>query len=333
MKKMYFLRDSIELKINNSKDVAELEKIRIFYLGKKGFLNKQIKKLCSVSKQLFNQKNSNDLKKISFINRIKNDIQNKIRKKNKSLKETLFQNFLKQQNLDVSLPGYKNSLGSVHPITNTINKLKDFFFSLGFELNDGPEIEDKYHNFDALNVPDDHPSRSKQDTFWLNSQLLLRTQTSSMQVRSMKDKNPPIRMIMPGKVYRNDNDYTHTPMFHQMEGLVIDKNISLSNLKWVIEKFIQFFFGRNIQMRFRSSYFPFTTPSMEVDIKMYNNKWIEVLGCGMVHPNVLKTLNVDFEAYSGFAFGIGIERIAMIKYGIRDIRSFFENDIRFLKQF
>lgn len=333
MKKMYFLRDSIELKINNSKDVAELEKIRIFYLGKKGFLNKQIKKLCSVSKQLFNQKNSNDLKKISFINRIKNDIQNKIRKKNKSLKETLFQNFLKQQNLDVSLPGYKNSLGSVHPITNTINKLKDFFFSLGFELNDGPEIEDKYHNFDALNVPDDHPSRSKQDTFWLNSQLLLRTQTSSMQVRSMKDKNPPIRMIMPGKVYRNDNDYTHTPMFHQMEGLVIDKNISLSNLKWVIEKFIQFFFGRNIQMRFRSSYFPFTTPSMEVDIKMYNNKWIEVLGCGMVHPNVLKTLNVDFETYSGFAFGIGIERIAMIKYGIRDIRSFFENDIRFLKQF
>ncbi|XRY30603.1 MAG: phenylalanine--tRNA ligase subunit alpha [Buchnera aphidicola (Tetraneura akinire)] len=333
MKKMYFLRDSIELKINNSKDMAELEKIRIFYLGKKGFLNKQIKKLCSVSKQLFNQKNSNDLKKISFINRIKNDIQNKIRKKNKSLKETLFQNFLKQQNLDVSLPGYKNSLGSVHPITNTINKLKDFFFSLGFELNDGPEIEDKYHNFDALNVPDDHPSRSKQDTFWLNSQLLLRTQTSSMQVRSMKDKNPPIRMIMPGKVYRNDNDYTHTPMFHQMEGLVIDKNISLSNLKWVIEKFIQFFFGRNIQMRFRSSYFPFTTPSMEVDIKMYNNKWIEVLGCGMVHPNVLKTLNVDFETYSGFAFGIGIERIAMIKYGIKDIRSFFENDIRFLKQF
>ncbi|XRX43198.1 MAG: phenylalanine--tRNA ligase subunit alpha [Buchnera aphidicola (Tetraneura sorini)] len=333
MQKIYFLRDSIELKINNSKDLNELEKIRIFYLGKKGFLNKQIKKLCSINKKSFDQKNSNDLKKIILMNRIKNDIQNKIRHKNKSLKETLFQDFLKKQNLDVSLPGYKNSLGSIHPITKTINQLKDFFFGLGFELNHGPEIEDKYHNFDSLNVPDDHPSRSKQDTFWFDSQFLLRTQTSSMQVRSMKNKTPPIRMIMPGKVYRNDNDYTHTPMFHQMEGLVIDKNISLSNLKWVIEKFIQFFFGRNIKMRFRSSYFPFTTPSMEVDIKMYNNKWIEVLGCGMVHPNVLKTLNVDFEKYLGFAFGIGIERIAMIKYEIKDIRSFFENDIRFLKQF
>ncbi|CAL4042211.1 Phenylalanine--tRNA ligase alpha subunit [Buchnera aphidicola (Tetraneura ulmi)] len=332
MKEMYFLRDSIESKINNSKDIIELEKIRVFYLGKKGFLNEKIKELCSINKSFFDKKDDN-LKKIIFVNKIKENIKFKIQKKKIFLRKMFLEDFLKKQNLDVSLPGNKNNFGSIHPIIKTINKLKKFFFGLGFELKNGPEIEDIYHNFDALNVPNDHPSRSKQDTFWINSQFLLRTQTSSMQVRSMKNKTPPIRMIMPGKVYRNDNDCTHTPMFHQMEGLVIDSNINLSNLKWIIQRFIQFFFGENIKMRFRSSYFPFTTPSMEVDIQMQNSAWIEVLGCGMVHPNVLKTLNIDFKMYLGFAFGIGIERIAMIKYGIKDIRSFFENDIRFLKQF
>jgi phenylalanyl-tRNA synthetase alpha chain len=231
------------------------------------------------------------------------------------------------------LPGRYKENGVIHPINHSINYIKNFFSKLGFESISGFEIEDEYHNFDALNIPKDHPARNNNDTFWFDEHRLLRTQTSSMQIRIMKEEKPPIRFIFPGKVYRNDYDSTHTPMFHQVEGLIVEKNINFSNLKWIIYNFLHDFFDKNISIRFRPSYFPFTTPSAEVDIITNVGQSLEVLGCGMVHPSVLKNVNIDCNFYSACAFGIGIERITMLRYGISDLRSFFENDIRFIKQF
>ena len=223
--------------------------------------------------------------------------------------------------------------GGLHPVTRTIERIETFFGELGFSVESGPEIEDDYHNFDALNIPAHHPARADHDTFWFDAKRLLRTQTSGVQIRTMKDKQPPIRIIAPGRVYRNDYDQTHTPMFHQTEGLIVDTDISFTNLKGTLHDFLNHFFEEEVQVRFRPSYFPFTEPSAEVDVMGKNGKWLEVLGCGMVHPNVLRNVGIDPDIYSGFAFGMGMERLTMLRYGVSDLRAFFENDLRFLKQF
>ncbi|QCI20868.1 phenylalanine--tRNA ligase subunit alpha [Buchnera aphidicola (Hyperomyzus lactucae)] len=317
---------SIKKDIKNSKKIEELNEIRIKYLGKKGIFTSYIRNLKNFS---FEEK-----KKYSMIiNQIKQEIISKINHKNQELTAFILEKRIKKEHIDISLPGRRTENGFLHPITYTINYIKNFFYKLGFQSINSPEIEDEYHNFDALNIPKNHPARDSQDTFWLDDNRLLRTQTSSMQIRIMKEEKPPIRLIFPGKVYRNDYDTTHTPMFHQIEGLIVDKNINFSNLKWIIYNFLYDFFGKDVSIKFRPSYFPFTVPSAEVDIINNHGKSLEILGCGMVHPNVLKNVNIDSGIYSACAFGIGIERITMLRYGISDLRSFFENDIRFLKQF
>ena len=244
----------------------------------------------------------------------------------------------KDDDFDLSMPGKASSIGSIHPITKIMNLAIQILESLKFECVEGPEIEDDYHNFTALNIPDTHPARAMHDTFYLEKSLLLRTHTSSVQVRTMDENKPPIRIIAPGKVYRKDSDITHTPMFHQIEGLYVDQNVSFANLKSIINIFLKSFFEKDdLNIRFRPSYFPFTEPSAEVDIEYIDNKgnrsWLEILGCGMVHPNVLSMANIDSSIYSGYAFGLGVERLAMLKLGITDLRLFYENDLRFLKQF
>ncbi|QCI19708.1 phenylalanine--tRNA ligase subunit alpha [Buchnera aphidicola (Brevicoryne brassicae)] len=320
------LFQKIKIDIKKSKNKEELEKIRIKYLGKKGILTFYTKNLKNFS---FEEK-----KKYSIaINEIKRKIIVNFNKQSEILDAIILNQRIKSEKIDISLPGRRFENGFLHPITYTINYIKNFFFKIGFESINSPEIEDEYHNFDALNIPKNHPARDSHDTFWFDNNRLLRTQTSNMQIRIMKKEKPPIRFIFPGKVYRNDYDNTHTPMFHQIEGLIVEKNINFSNLKWIIYNFLYDFFGSKISIKFRPSYFPFTTPSAEVDIINNNGQSLEILGCGMVHPIVLKNVNIDSNTYSACAFGIGIERITMLRYGISDIRYFFENDIRFLKQF
>ncbi|WDI78404.1 phenylalanine--tRNA ligase subunit alpha [Candidatus Purcelliella pentastirinorum] len=314
--------------INSIKNYVELDDLRVKYLGKNSFLNSQFKEMIKLDKQ--------DRVKLGYIlNRVKNNLLKIISRRKYKLDNLFCKNnlFLKKK-IDISLPGRQIKNGSLHPVNILINLSKNFFSSLGFSFVFGPEIEDYYHNFDALNIPYCHPSRSKKDTFWFNNKYLLRTQTSSVQIRFMKKSSPPIRFISFGRVYRNDCDRLHTPMFHQIEGVMVDKNISISNLKWIINNFLHTLFGnKKYCIRFRPSYFPFTEPSVEVDIKINNDKWLEILGCGMIHTNVLNNVNIDSDIYSGFAFGVGIERLAMLYYNTKDLRVFFENDIRFLKQF
>ncbi|WDI78884.1 phenylalanine--tRNA ligase subunit alpha [Candidatus Purcelliella pentastirinorum] len=314
--------------INSIKDYVELDSLRIKYLGKNSFLNFQFKEMIKLDKQ-------DRIKLGSILNRVKNSLLKIISRRKSKLDYLFCKNdlFLKKK-IDISLPGRQIRNGSLHPINIIINLSKIFFSSLGFSFVFGPEIEDYYHNFDALNIPYGHPSRSKKDTFWFNNKYLLRTQTSSVQIRFMKKTSPPIRFISLGRVYRNDCDRLHTPMFHQIEGVIVDKNISISNLKWIIINFLRaLFINKKYYIRFRPSYFPFTEPSVEVDIKINNSKWLEILGCGMIHTNVLSNVNIDSNIYSGFAFGIGVERLTMLYYNIKDLRVLFENDIRFLKQF
>ncbi|CAL4319500.1 phenylalanine--tRNA ligase subunit alpha [Buchnera aphidicola] len=320
------LFQKIQIDIKSSKNIECLETLRIKYLGKKGIIANYMQKLQLLS---LHDKKKNSI----IINEIKKKIIIEIEKKNIFLKEKLLQERIKNEKIDISLPGRRMHNGSLHPITHTINDIKNFFYELGFKIKHGPEIEDEYHNFDALNIDKNHPTRDSQDTFWFDSNRLLRTQTSSMQIRIMKKDKLPIRLLVPGKVYRNDCDATHTPMFHQVEGLIVDKNISFSNLKWIIYNFLYSFFSTSVSIRFRPSYFPFTVLSAEVDIINKKGQALEILGCGIVHPKVLKNVNIDTNIYSACAFGIGIERIAMLRYGILDIRSFFENDLRFLMQF
>ena len=248
---------------------------------------------------------------------------------------------LQQEKIDVTLPGRGQTLGSLHPITHVRQRVERLFSSMGFQIIEGPEIEDEYHNFEALNIPAHHPARTMMDTFYLQNGLLLRTHTSNAQIRSMKTHKPPLRMISIGRVYRCDSDQTHTPMFHQLEGLVVDDHCSFANLKKILQEFFDQFFEKHLPMRFRPSYFPFTEPSAEVDIQCTqcegkgcrickNTGWLEVLGCGMVHPNVLNNMDIDSEIYTGFAFGLGLDRLAMLRYGINDLRKFFENDLKFL---
>ncbi|WP_158344633.1 phenylalanine--tRNA ligase subunit alpha [Buchnera aphidicola] len=312
--------------IKNIKNLKDLEIVRIKYLGKKGYFSIQL----NILKKL----KLNERKNFSILfNEYKKKIQELLTKCKTKLKSVSLKKDLLSECIDISLPGRKIENGSMHPITITIDASENFFYKLGFNILTGPEIENDYYNFDALNISKNHPARESHDTFRFSNKILLRTQTSSVQIRAMEKFLPPFKVITSGKVYRHDYDITHTPMFHQIEGLIIDKNISFSNLKWIMYKFLKNFFHKNIPIRFRSAYFPFTVPSAEIDIQDVNGKWIEVLGCGIVHPNVLKNVNIDTKKYSACAFGIGVERITMLKHEINDLRYFYENDLRFIKQF
>ena len=320
------LSDSAIQEINKTSSSNELELVRVKYLGKRGSITGALKSLSEIDpkeRPAFGKR----------INEIKSSIQLKLSEKKASLQKKEINQSIDDKKIDVTLPGRNSFQGHRHPITRTLLEIEEIFYGAGFEVEDGPEIEDEYHNFTALNISDNHPARAMHDTFYFNSEYLLRTHTSPIQIRSMEREGVPIRVIAPGKVYRRDSDITHTPMFHQIEGLVIDKGINFSHLKGILHQFINTFFEDNTEVRFRPSYFPFTEPSAEVDILSKENKWLEILGCGMVHPKVLENLGINTETYSGYAFGMGVERLTMLKYGIKDIRSFYENDLNFLNQF
>ncbi|QJC38455.1 phenylalanine--tRNA ligase subunit alpha [Enterobacteriaceae endosymbiont of Donacia fulgens] len=308
------------------KDINELNILKVKYLGKKGYITKQFLLIKTLKKE-------EKINKSIILNKQKKKIIKIIKKRQKEIEIEKNKKKLLNQKIDISLPGKYIKIGSEHPIKSTINKIEKFFMKVGFKIVIGQEIEDVYHNFDALNIPKYHPIRTEQDTFWLDKNTLLRTQTSNIQIRIMKKEKPPIRILTSGKVYRNDYDRNHTPMFHQIEGLFIDKKVTFTDLKSILVLFLNFFFGKKCKIRFRPSYFPFTEPSLEVDILNQKKQWIEVLGAGMVHPNVLKNVKINSSKYYGYAFGMGVERLAMLQYNIDDIRLFYENDIRFLKQF
>ncbi|QLK88571.1 phenylalanine--tRNA ligase subunit alpha [Arsenophonus endosymbiont of Aphis craccivora] len=312
--------------IEKAQDVAALDSVRVEFLGKKGHLTLQMSTLRDLPAEERPAAGA-------VINQAKQQVQNSLNIRKEQLENTILNARLAAEKIDISLPGRQIEHGSLHPVTSTIDRIEEFFAELGFSVVSGTEIEDEYHNFDALNIPAHHPARASHDTFWFDTKRLLRTQTSGVQIRTMKGKQPPIRIIAPGRVYRNDYDQTHTPMFHQTEGLIVDKNISFTNLKGTLHDFLNHFFEEKTCVRFRPSYFPFTEPSAEVDVMDKNGKWLEVLGCGMVHPNVLRNVGIDPDLYSGFAFGMGMERLTMLRYGVTDLRAFFENDLRFLKQF
>ncbi|EYU16850.1 phenylalanine--tRNA ligase subunit alpha [Photorhabdus luminescens] len=312
--------------IEDAQDVAALDLVRVEYLGKKGHLTLQMSSLRDLPVEERPAAGA-------VINQAKQEVLESLNIRKEKLETDLLNFRLAAEKIDVSLPGRRMENGGLHPVNRTIERIETFFGELGFSVESGPEIEDDYHNFDALNIPAHHPARADHDTFWFDAKRLLRTQTSGVQVRTMHSQQPPIRVIAPGRVYRNDYDQTHTPMFHQVEGLIIDRDISFTNLKGTLHDFLTNFFEEDLQVRFRPSYFPFTEPSAEVDVMGKNGKWLEVLGCGMVHPNVLHNVGLDPEIYSGFAFGMGVERLTMLRYGVTDLRAFFENDLRFLKQF
>ncbi|TKI05616.1 phenylalanine--tRNA ligase subunit alpha [Martelella alba] len=312
--------------IAQAQDMNALDSIRVEYLGKKGHLTQQMANLRDLPAQ-------DRPAAGAVINQAKQDVQQALNDRKENLASLALSARLSGEKVDVSLPGRRRENGGLHPVSRTIARIETFFGELGFSVATGPEIEDDYHNFDALNIPPHHPARADHDTFWFDATRLLRTQTSGVQIRTMQNQQPPIRIIAPGRVYRNDYDQTHTPMFHQMEGLIVDTDISFTNLKGTLHDFLLNFFEEDLQVRFRPSYFPFTEPSAEVDVMGKNGKWLEVLGCGMVHPNVLRNVGIDPEKYSGFAFGMGMERFTLLRYGVTDLRAFFENDLRFLKQF
>ena len=303
----------------------ELDDIYRSFLGKKGEVNILLKSLGSLP---------HDKRKDAglLLNKLKEELESLYTLTSQTLIARANSERLEKDRLDVTLPGFQSYKGSLHPVSQTIKEISDFFERMGFDIETGPEAEIDYYNFEALNVPEDHPAKDMHDTFYLSNSGLLRTHTSPVQIRTMEKSEPPHRIICPGKVYRKDSDLTHTPMFHQIEGLVVEKDASFALLKGLLNDFLEDFFGGKVELRFRPSYFPFTEPSAEADIRWKKN-WLEVLGCGMVHPNVLEGVGVDTKKYSGFAFGLGVERMAMLKYDISDLRSFFENDLRFLKQF
>ncbi|ADZ91732.1 phenylalanine--tRNA ligase subunit alpha [Marinomonas mediterranea] len=309
---------------------SALDDIRVKYLGKKGELTALLKQLGNVAPEerpKFGQ----------LVNEAKAQVQEKMNERKASLAKAALDIKLASETIDISLTGKGQDVGGLHPVTRTMERIENFFKGIGFDVASGPEIEDDYHNFEALNIPAHHPARAMQDTFYFDPTTVLRTHTSPVQVRTMEQSQPPIRIICPGRVYRCDSDQTHTPMFHQVEGLLIDENISFADLKGILQEFLNAFFEDDLKTRFRPSYFPFTEPSIEVDIMRTNSKgeesWLEVLGCGMVHPKVLEMSGIDSEKYTGFAFGMGVERFAMLRYKVDDLRMFFENDLRFLAQF
>jgi len=318
-------------------ELSALDDLRVEYLGKKGRLTGLLKSLGSLS---------NDERPAAGakINDVKQALQNQINEHKERLERSALDSKLATETIDVTLPGRTEEIGGLHPVTRTMERIQEFFTRIGYDVETGPEVEDDYHNFEALNIPSHHPARAMHDTFYIDPSTVLRTHTSPVQVRTMENQAPPIRIICPGRVYRCDSDITHTPMFHQVEGLVVDKDISFADLKGVIDQFLKAFFEADLPVRFRPSYFPFTEPSAEVDIQCANCRgegcrvcsqtgWLEVMGCGMVHPNVLSSCDLDADQYTGFAFGMGVERLAMLRYGVNDLRLFFENHLRFLKQF
>ena len=329
------LRQDFDYRIGSISGPKQLEQIRIEFLGKKGQLQGLMKELRNVSPQ-------EKPKLGKDINLLKKYVEQAINDKDASLGLKPFKK--SSENFDTTLPGRKELTGTLHPITQVMEEITSIFFGLGFQVEEGPEIETDYYNFEALNIPKDHPARDMQDTFYIEDETVLRTHTSPVQIHVMENREPPLRIIAPGKVYRCDSDVSHTPMFHQIEGLMVDEGVSFSHLKGIMNIFLQEVFGKNTQIRFRPSFFPFTCPSAEVDIQcvICNGKgcrvcsqtgWLEILGAGMVDPAVFESVDYDPEKWTGFAFGLGIERIAMLKFGINDIRLFFENDLRFLKQF
>ena len=310
----------------HNKGLDALEAFRVEYFGKKGHFTQLMQGLRDVAAEerpVIGAK----------INEAKQAVLDILNAKKEEFEQAALNAQLEKEKVDVSLPGRKVEIGGLHPVTITIERVTKFFSELGFSVESGPEIESDYYNFDALNIPKHHPARADHDTFWFNPELLLRTQTSGVQIRAMEKMRPPIRIMVPGRVYRNDYDQTHTPMFHQIELLYVDKNANFTELKGLLHDFLRAFFEEDLQVRFRPSYFPFTEPSAEVDVMGKNGKWLEVLGCGMVHPNVLRNVGIDPNEYSGFAVGMGVERLTMLRYNVTDLRSFFENDLRFLKQF
>ena len=333
----HFLENSRE-EIQKANDLRALDSLRVMYLGKKGEVTQLLKKLSEIPE---NQRAAEGKR----VNLLKNELKKIIEARKKELHELEIEERLVQEKIDVTLPGRRSGSGGLHPITRTIERMEDFFVSLGFEVVEGPEIEDDYHNFGALNIPEHHPARAMHDTFYINSSSVLRTHTSPVQVRVMENRKPPLRVICPGRVYRCDSDLTHSPMFHQVEGLFIDQYCSLGQLKGLIQDFLQSFFEKeDLSVRFRPSYFPFTEPSAEVDIQCVKcsgegcricsrTGWLEVMGCGMVNPKVFDNCGIDRGRFSGFAFGMGVERLAMLRYGISDLRLNFDNDLRFLSQF
>jgi len=324
--------------VASAADAVALDQVRVHYLGKKGSLTQQLKQLGKLpveQRPLAGQE----------INRIKQMLGEAISARGETLQSAALDAQLAGEKIDVTLPGRGQWKGGLHPVTRTMRRIEQLFLPLGFSVEEGPEIEDDYHNFGALNIPDHHPARAMHDTFYFDAQTLLRTHTSPVQVRVMEQREPPLRVIAPGRVYRCDSDLTHTPMFHQVEGLLVDENASFANLKGLIDEFLRAFFEQeDLAIRFRPSYFPFTEPSAEVDIQCVmcsgdgcrvcsHTGWLEVLGCGMVHPNVFEQVGIDNERFTGFAFGMGVERLAMLRYGVNDLRLFFENDMNFLTQF
>ncbi len=320
-----------------AQDNATLEQLRVDFLGKKGQITALLKGLGKLSAE-------ERPKAGAQINVIKQELQGLIGERKAVLDNAAVEAQIAAETIDVTLPGRGQSTGGIHPVTRTIERIEDFFSTIGFDIVEGPEIEDDYHNFEALNIPAHHPARAMHDTFYINENTVLRTHTSPVQVRVMETQKPPLRVICPGRVYRCDSDLTHTPMFHQVEGLLIDEKSSFADLKGLVEDFLRAFFERELNVRFRPSYFPFTEPSAEVDIQCVNcggegcrvcshTGWLEIMGCGMVHPRVFEYSNIDTEKYSGFAFGMGVERLAMLRYGVNDLRLYFDNDLRFLEQF
>ena len=306
--------------------VSDLDQVRVRYLGKKGLLTAELKSLGRLPVE-------DRPAAGQAINHAKAQLQRAIADRQDVLQADVIARQLAGDVLDVTLDGRGQALGSLHPVTRTLRRMRQIFTQAGFVVATGPEVENEYYNFSALNIPDDHPARAMHDTFYLRSGYLLRTHTSPVQIRAMEREGVPIRVIAPGRVYRYDSDMTHTPMFHQVEGLAVDEGISFATLKSVLYEFVSRFFERDVELRFRPSYFPFTEPSAEVDVLSESGKWLEILGCGMVHPNVLRDVGVDPERFTGYAFGIGVERLAMLRYGVDDLRLFFENDVRFLSQF
>jgi len=315
--------------VADAEDLAALDHVRVEYLGKKGQITALLKTLGKLSNE---ERPAAGAK----INEAKQQVQEQIAVRKQAMEQAAIDAKLASETIDVTLPGRGQATGGLHPVTRTLDRIERIFSAVGYKVEQGPEIEDNYHNFDALNIPPHHPARAMHDTFYIDEGNVLRTHTSPVQVRTMENQEPPIHIICPGRVYRCDSDVTHTPMFHQVEGLVIDKDVSFADLKGTIVQFLRAFFeDEALEVRFRPSFFPFTEPSAEFDIKWASSKtgWLEVGGCGMVHPNVLTSSNVDPEKFTGFAFGLGVERLAMLRYGVNDLRMFFENDVKFLKQF
>ncbi len=321
----------------NAPDLIQLDAVRVQYLGKKGVFTLQMKILGALDPE---QRRSVG----QVINHTKECFQTQFDVRKTALEQSALTARLASERIDVTLAGRGQTVAGLHPVTTTLRRISKIFASVGFNVVEGPEIEDDYHNFEALNIPAHHPARAMHDTFYFDAHRVLRTHTSPVQIRVMESETPPLKVIAPGRVYRCDSDITHTPMFHQVEGFLVDTDVSFADLKGVVYEFLRAFFEKDIQVRFRPSYFPFTEPSAEVDIEcvMCNGEgcrvcgqtgWLEVMGCGMIHPEVFKAVNIDSERYSGFAFGMGVERLAMLRYGINDLRLFFENDLKFLQQF